>query len=275
MLHRITEVFEEVTDAYESFQFFKFFQTVQNFCVVDLSNFYLDIAKDRLYISSANSLRRRSCQTVLQIALENLTKAIAPVLSHLAEDIWQFLPYKTPYESVFQAGWLTLNSQWNQPKLAKKWKELLKLRSTINKLIESERGRSDQILGSSLEASLLIYVSNLEFYQQLQELNPPNSFQGNRVDELRYLFLVSKVEVFDSKSDFLNAAPDPERRQQLEDAFDYSESPADKIFSLDRADKNNGWHKCDRCWNYSLSVGTFPEDPTICDRCESALKGEF
>jgi isoleucyl-tRNA synthetase len=77
MLHRITEVFTEVTEAYESFQFFKFFQTVQNFCVVDLSNFYLDIAKDRLYISDANAPRRRSCQTILQIALENLAKAIA------------------------------------------------------------------------------------------------------------------------------------------------------------------------------------------------------
>jgi isoleucyl-tRNA synthetase len=65
MLHRITEVFAEVKDAFDSYQFFRFFQTVQNFCVVDLSNFYLDIAKDRLYISAADSPRRRSCQTVV------------------------------------------------------------------------------------------------------------------------------------------------------------------------------------------------------------------
>ncbi|MGB3670456.1 MAG: isoleucine--tRNA ligase, partial [Phormidesmis sp.] len=77
MLHRMTEVFADVQAAFESYQFFQFFQTVQNFCVVDLSNFYLDIAKDRLYISSANSARRRSCQTVLAVAIESLAKAIA------------------------------------------------------------------------------------------------------------------------------------------------------------------------------------------------------
>jgi isoleucyl-tRNA synthetase len=275
MLHRITEVFEEVTEAYENFQFFKFFQTVQNFCVVDLSNFYLDIAKDRLYISNANSPRRRSCQTVLQIALENLTKAIAPVLSHLAEDIWQFLPYKTPYKSVFQAGWVTLDSQWTKPELAQKWGQLLKLRSDINKEIEA--CRSEKIVGSSLEASLILYISNSELYQQLQQLNPSNSLQGNGIDELRYIFLVSKVTVLDSKNDFLNAIVDPETRQQFEARFnmaDYFGSPDNKLFYLDRADKN-GDSKCDRCWNYSDTVGTFKDDPTICDRCDAALKGEF
>lgn len=95
MLHRMTEVFTEVTEAFESFQFFRFFQVVQNFCVVDVSNFYLDIAKDRLYISAPDSFRRRSCQTVLSVALENLARAIAPVLCHMAEDIWQYLPYST------------------------------------------------------------------------------------------------------------------------------------------------------------------------------------
>jgi len=104
MLHRMGEVFAEATDAFETYQFFRFFQTIQNFCVVDLSNFYLDIAKDRLYISAPDAARRRSCQTVLAIALENLARAIAPVLSHLAEDIWQYLPYKTPYK----ANWMLL-----------------------------------------------------------------------------------------------------------------------------------------------------------------------
>jgi isoleucyl-tRNA synthetase len=69
MLHRITEVFTEVTESFESYQFFRFFQVIQNFCVVDLSNFYLDVAKDRLYISGADGFRRRSCQTVLAVAL--------------------------------------------------------------------------------------------------------------------------------------------------------------------------------------------------------------
>ena len=255
MLHRITEVFEEVTDAYESFQFFKFFQTVQNFCVVDLSNFYFDIAKDRLYISDANSPRRRSCQTVLQIALENLTKAIAPVLCHLAEDIWQFLPYETPYKSVFESGWVTLKPEWNQPELVKKWSKLRDLRTEVNKVME--QARNTKMIGSSLDAKVLLFVTDSAWKSQLKALNKAESLAGNRVDELRYLFLSSQVDLLDS----------PETIQSVE----FKSESETLTVGIIKADG----HKCDRCWNYSLSVGTFPEDPTICDRCESALKGEF
>jgi isoleucyl-tRNA synthetase len=255
MLHRIYEVFEEVTEAYESFQFFKFFQTVQNFCVVDLSNFYLDIAKDRLYISDVNSPRRRSCQTVLQIALENLTKAIAPVLSHLAEDIWQFLPYKTPYKSVFEAGWLILDSQWNQPGFVEKWSKLRDLRTEVNKVME--QARHTKMIGSSLEAKVLLFVTDSAWKSQLKDLNKAESLAGNRVDELRYLFLSSQVDLLDS----------PETIQSVE----FKSESETLTVGIIKADG----HKCDRCWNYSLSVGTFTEDPTICDRCKAALKGEF
>ncbi|MFM7364763.1 MAG: isoleucine--tRNA ligase, partial [Cuspidothrix sp.] len=158
MLHRIREVFNEVTEAFDSFQFFRFFQTVQNFCVVDLSNFYLDIGKDRLYISAADSFRRRSCQTVLQIALENLAKAIAPVLCHTAEDIWQFIPYKTTHKSVFQAGWVQVNDEWDNPELAEFWKTLRRIRSDVNKVLE--QARIEKLIGSSLEAIALIYFSD-------------------------------------------------------------------------------------------------------------------
>ncbi len=274
MLHRIYEVFEEVTEAYESFQFFKFFQAVQNFCVVDLSNFYLDIAKDRLYISDANSPRRRSCQTVLQIALENLTKAIAPVLCHLAEDIWQFLPYKTPYQSVFQAGWVSLDPQWEKPELAKKWKKLRKVRDSVNWNLEGFR--SQKVLGSSLESSLSLYIPSEEIREYLKNFNSSNSLQGNRVDELRYLFLVSEVKIIESKDKYLNLLPNDEMREAAETQMKMAEflSNPDTISTYVYVDKAKS-HKCDRCWNYSLSVGTFAEDPTICDRCDAALKGEF
>jgi isoleucyl-tRNA synthetase len=297
MLHRITEVFEEVTDAYESFQFFKFFQTVQNFCVVDLSNFYLDIAKDRLYISSANSLRRRSCQTVLQIALENLTKAIAPVLCHLAEDIWQFLPYKTPYKSVFQAGWVSLDPQWKfkpeielveeegvrqekpiEAKFVQQWKALRELRDGINKLLE--QARSDKMIGSSLEAKILIYDDrqgddvddDVDDYVDdyvdgyfFVELERFNHIQPNEL-KLPCLFLASQVEITKSLENY-DSAP---YKGIVPINWPRLINMPLKVAIL----KADG-HKCDRCWNYSLSVGTFPEDPTICDRCEAALKGEF
>ncbi|MGA9378827.1 MAG: isoleucine--tRNA ligase [Phormidium sp.] len=170
MLHRMTEVFGEVEAAFESFQFFRFFQTVQNFCVVDLSNFYLDVAKDRLYISATDAFRRRSCQTVLAIALENLAKAIAPVLCHTAEDIWQFIPYATPYQSVFEAGWVKIDESWKNPQLATKWQQLRQLRQEVNKVME--QARSEKTIGSSLEAKVLLYVADAKLREQLAELNP-------------------------------------------------------------------------------------------------------
>ncbi|MDB9510594.1 isoleucine--tRNA ligase [Kamptonema animale CS-326] len=170
MLHRMTEVFAEVKDAFDSFQFFRFFQTVQNFCVVDLSNFYLDIAKDRLYISAEDSLRRRSCQTVLAIAVESLARAIAPVLCHLAEDIWQYIPYPTAYKSVFEAGWVQIDNRWHNPELGKSWEYLRQVRGEVNKVLEL--ARSEKAIGAPLEAKVLLYVPDAEKREKLQALNP-------------------------------------------------------------------------------------------------------
>ncbi|MBD1922287.1 isoleucine--tRNA ligase [Microcoleus sp. FACHB-831] len=186
MLHRITEVFTEVTEAFESYQFFRFFQTVQNFCVVDLSNFYLDIAKDRLYISAADSYRRRSCQTVLAIALENLARAIAPVLCHMAEDIWQYVPYPTPYKSVFESGWVKLEDKWKNPELATTWEKIREVRTEVNKVLE--KARTEKAIGASLEAKVLLYVASSELRSSLQSLNPtpaPAVEQASSVSSLQ------------------------------------------------------------------------------------------
>lgn len=257
MLHRMTEVFADITDAFETFQFFRFFQTVQNFCVVDLSNFYLDAAKDRLYISAADSQRRRSCQTVLAAAIEALAKAIAPVLSHMAEDIWQNLPYPTEHKSVFQSGWVKLDPQWSQPELVDRWNQLRTIRQEVNKVLEQARTAKD--IGSSLEAKVLLYVADEDLRKALTSLNPDNAVDAgnNHVDELRYLFLVSQVEVLDSA-------------EPLAGLKCRSESDALGIGVVD-ADGQ----KCDRCWNYSTHVGESAEDPTICDRCVEALAGTF
>ncbi|OLT60752.1 isoleucine--tRNA ligase [Moorena bouillonii] len=255
MLHRITEVFEDVTDAFESYQFFRFFQSVQNFCVVDLSNFYLDIAKDRLYISAPNSPRRRSCQTVLQIALENLAKAIAPVLCHMAEDIWQYLPYQTSHESVFESGWVKLDEQWKNPELALSWSTLRTIRTEVNKVLE--QARAEKMIGSSLDAKVLLYVKDQQLKQRLEAMNPSDSLSGNQVDELRYLLLASQVELVDSLEAIQTAAYSAE-----------SETIALGVVNAEGL-------KCDRCWNYGSKVGTIAEHPTICERCNAALAGNF
>ena len=252
MLHRMTEVFAEVTEAFESYQFFRFFQAVQNFCVVDLSNFYLDTAKDRLYISNLESFRRRSCQTVLAIALENLAKAIAPVLSHLAEDIWQFLPYPTPHQSVFESGWMTLDPIWSQPELAAKWLKLRDLRTEANKVLEQARSAKD--IGSSLEAKLLVYVSDSDLRSLLETLNQTT---GNHVDELRYLLLASQVELLDSPDTLTGM-----KSASVTETLGIGVTDAIGV-------------KCDRCWNYSLNVGSFELHPLLCDRCVDAIEGTF
>jgi isoleucyl-tRNA synthetase len=260
MLHRINEVFAEVTDAYQKYEFFRVFQTVQNFCVVDLSNFYLDIAKDRLYISVSNAPRRRSCQTVLRIALENLARAIAPILSHMAEDIWQFLPYPASYKSVFEAGWMRLDAEWNQPDLDRKWSQVRQVRQDVNKVME--QARIEKLIGASLDSKVLLYIPDASLRQQLASMNPTQSDIQAGVDELRYLFLTSQVELVDSTTPL--------------EALSFHLQGDIATVGVTSADG----HKCDRCWNYSTYVGQLQKHPLLCDRCETVIEemiasGEF
>ncbi|WP_448380774.1 isoleucine--tRNA ligase [Gloeomargarita sp.] len=241
LLHRLWEVTQAITQAFQEFQFYHFFQTIQNFCAVDLSNFYLDIAKDRLYISTAGGYRRRSCQTVLALVLETLAKLLAPVLSHLAEDIWQFIPYEVGAKSVFLTRWPELPGDWWQPELAQTWQQWRELRADVNKVLEA--ARAAKTIGSSLEAQVNIYVSDPHLLAKLQALNTPT----NGVDELRYLLLVSQVQVSQGAGSH----------------------PWEIQMELARG------QKCQRCWNYSEQVGQNPDHPDICERCIAALAGHF
>ncbi|MGK7884598.1 MAG: class I tRNA ligase family protein, partial [Crocosphaera sp.] len=189
------------------------------------------------------------------VAIENLAKAIAPVLCHMAEDIWQFLPYETPYKSVFEAGWVKMSKQWENPELGASWTKIRAMRNEVNNALEL--ARQEKAIGSSLDAKVLLYVSDQELRQQLEKFNPADSLTGNKVDELRYFVLASQVELVDSLDSIKKA--------------DYqSESELVSVGVI----KAEG-EKCDRCWNYSTKVGEFKDDPTICERCNQALVGEF
>ncbi|ADB94798.1 isoleucine--tRNA ligase [Candidatus Atelocyanobacterium thalassae] len=256
MLNRIAEVSKEVTKAFETFHFSNFYQAIQNFCIVDLSNFYLDIAKDRLYISSPNSFRRRSCQTVLFLAIKNLSTMIAPVLSHMAEDIWQHSSCKLSYNSVFEGGWVDKIQELDQPELKTFWVNLRLIRNDINNVLEL--ARQNKVIGSSLDAKIILHIKDVKFKQQLMKFDSQDTFlQGNCVDELRYFFLVSRVELI-------------EDLDQIKSLKYQSES---ELFYIGVV-KAEG-EKCDRCWNYSTTVGDFIDDPTICDRCHSAISKKF
>ena len=247
MLGRLAQVLAEVRECYEAHQFSRVYSLLQQFAVSDLSNFYLDIAKDRLYISGPDDARRRSCQTVLAACVEGLAAALAPILPHLAEDIWQYLPYEKSHASVFEAGWPKRAEPLEQPAL---WEAVRKLRDEVNQAFEV--ARNDKIIGATLEAKLLLHVDGDEqLAAALAEWAAPN---GNGVDELRWLFLASHVELCDS-AEAVEAAAANTRRV---DGLTIGVAAASGV-------------KCERCWNYSDDIGVVDRFPTVCERCADAL----
>jgi isoleucyl-tRNA synthetase len=250
LLHCIYIASQEITQAYDLFQFSRVCQTIQNFCTVELSNFYLDVAKDRLYISAANAFRRRSCQTILMYAVEMLAKAIAPILSHTAEDIWSHIPYEVQYKSVFQAGWLDTPETWHQPELATKWERLRSVRDEVNKVLEI--ARTDKAIGAPLEAKALLALEQGILKADLASLE----------EDLRYLFIVSQVEL-----------------SELPQDLKYVQEIIIKSGLLDTkiaiAVTNADGEKCPRCWNYSTKIGESEVHPLLCDRCVDALAGNY
>ena len=247
MLQRTAEVMDEVTAAFENYEFFRFFQLLQNFCVTDLSNFYLDIAKDRLYVSAPADRRRRSCQTVMALIIERLAGLISPVLCHMAEDIWQNLPYPVEEGSVFQRGWPTVPDAWRDDTLSAPVQELRELRAAVNKVLEDCRSRQE--LGASLEAAVRIEARRPELQSALNWLQQHGDAE---VDGLRDWLLVSQLQ--------LGGEPWAELLGNQEDAV--------AVIEVTRARGT----KCDRCWHYEGDVGEHPEHPTVCGRCVGVLE---
>jgi len=248
MLHLSKSLFSEIDAAYSTYRFSDVYQMLQRFVVVDISSFYADVAKDRLYISSLTDPRRRSCQTVMHYLIENLSRAVAPIMPHLAEDIWQYVPYKPSHASVFESGWLDLNSKYDAPHMQEAWDTLRAVRSHVNSVLE--KARAAKLIGSSLEAKLLLHVEGDDDVKALLR-----SFisSTNVVDELRYVFLTSEVELVDSLSAL--------------EGIEFKATDAGVTAAVLRADGS----KCDRCWNYSLKVGSSPHHPLLCERCLTAI----
>ncbi len=246
MLNRTAEVIDQVSIAYENYEFYKFFQLLQSFCVVDLSNFYLDIAKDRLYISAPSDNRRRSCQYVLSVIVENLAVIISPVLCHMAEDIWQNIPYELKEKSVFQRRWPEAPSSWKDESLNGIVHQLRELRASVNRALEDCRIR--QKLGSSLEASVRIEPSNQSLRDALRYLE----INGDpEVDRLFDWLIVSKVQI--------GGEPWAELLFSEQDDIGIIE-----------VSKSRGV-KCERCWHYEVDIGQHPIHKSLCGRCISSL----
>jgi isoleucyl-tRNA synthetase len=164
---------------------------------------------------------------------------------------------------VFESGWVKLEEEWKKPELAESWVTLRQARDEVNKVLEKARAKKS--IGASLDAKVLLYTPEInnesKLKQQLIKLNPQDSLSDNRVDELRYLFLASQVEVVDSL-------------EAIEQA-DYRNDDSNLYHQLAVSVVKADGEKCDRCWNYSVHIGESAEHPLLCDRCVPALKEEF
>ncbi|MCP9835793.1 MULTISPECIES: isoleucine--tRNA ligase [unclassified Cyanobium] len=249
MLQRTASLIEEVSADFERFEFYRFFQALQNFCVVDLSNVYLDIAKDRLYVSAAGDARRRSCQTVLHLVVERLAGLIAPVLCHMAEDIWQNLPYPVAEASVFERGWPTVPAAWAAPELVAPMQRILELRAQVNRVLEGCRGRGE--LGASLEAQVQLELASAA--GPLKEaLDLVAASPHPEVDNLADWLLVSALH--------LGGPP--------------LEAPLAEIGEEGvtvRIARASG-SKCERCWHHEDDIGQHLSHPSLCGRCVGVLE---
>ena len=250
MLQRTAALIDSVSGDFERYEFYRFFQALQNFCVVDLSNVYLDIAKDRLYVSGATEFRRRSCQTVLHLVVERLAGLIAPVLCHMAEDIWQNLPYPVAERSVFERGWPTAAAAWRRPELASPMDAILELRALVNRQLEACRSAGS--LGASLEAQVQLALADGADARALQvALTWLDGSAHPSVDNLADWLLVSALQIG-------GAAPEAVL------------SEAHQAGITVRVAKADG-QKCERCWHYETDIGQHSAHPTLCGRCVAVL----
>jgi len=258
ILGRFSAVAAEVEAGYTNFQFFRASQAILKFASNDLSSFYLDIAKDRLYISAAEDARRRSCQTVFRVIVEGLAKMMAPILPHMAEDIWLNLPYASPSASVFQGGWVEGSFE---PYRDEDWSRVMQLRGDVNKCIEL--ARTSKLVGSSLDCQVRIHTEDRSVLNLLGEFSgdsdlrwPPE--KSNAIDDLRYLLIASQVVVASSSSEAVEGC---EGNVLTSDA---TESGC--TIGVTRADGA----KCERCWMYCGSVGSSVHE-RVCPRCSHAV----
>jgi isoleucyl-tRNA synthetase len=264
MLGTMSQVLNEIDDAYSSYQFGRVSNELLRFATADLSNFYLDVAKDRLYISAVNDPRRRSCQTVIHALLEGFAKAIAPILPHMAEDIWQNLPYKSNGDntSVFETGYS--KELMSYPAFdTEMWNLVRDIRSDVNQVLEV--ARQDKLVGASLDAAAYIYTSDDKIRKILNQLDGDESLitpsiKTNGVDELRTALMMSQVKIVDSE-------------EQITSSCDAAYIAKGELSGCFIGVKKAEGTKCGRCWFYDREVGThdrYGED--VCQRCDDAIQ---
>ncbi|PKL52033.1 MAG: isoleucine--tRNA ligase [Nitrospira bacterium HGW-Nitrospira-1] len=244
-MSRLQGLIRRVTNSYENYDFHEVFHAIHNFCVVDMSSIYLDVLKDRLYTAKADSAERRASQWVLFETLSVLTRLMAPVLSFTSEEVWGYVTAKSKElgaksdDSVFFASFPTVQERFFDSELEERWKKLLSLRDEVNKALELKR--AEKFIGNSLEARLRIFLP--EEYRPLAQ---------SYLAFLPAFFLVSALQL---------------TRENLDGAYE-----GNNIQGLQVLVERASGSKCQRCWNWSGSVGSFEEAPDLCARCHNVLQ---
>lgn len=233
-LHKLNHLIESVTEAFDNYEFYKYFQQLQNFAAVDLSSFYLDIVKDRLYTAGKKSLSRRACQTVLYEILQTLVRMLVPVMPHQAEDIWMSVPdcQKDGLESILLSSWPKAQREWNNVELEEDFTKILKAREVVTRAIEPLR--AEKQVGSSLEVA--VYV----------KADDDTVLKANE-SELCNIFITSQAYVCSEK-------PENVLNEYTEEGYTVWVTKAEG-------------EKCERCWKYRKL-----NSDGICSECEEAIK---
>lgn len=240
-LHRLNLLTKKVLKSYETFEFHQIYHSVHNFCSIDMSAFYLDILKDRLYTSGKMSKRRRSAQTVLFKILSSIVRLTAPVLGFTSEEIWSYMPdYEGKEASVHLASFPQVKEEWNDEGLAKKWERLIDIRSDVSKALEL--ARREKVIGHSLDARVAIDADE-------ETLNFIKGFEP----ELARIFIVSAVAIGpdEGKPTYVS--------EEIEDLKIYISSASGE--------------KCERCWNYDDQTGSNEKGLNVCPRCYEVVEG--
>ncbi|MFC1817204.1 isoleucine--tRNA ligase, partial [Thermodesulfobacteriota bacterium] len=239
-LHKLQELISKTLNAYDTFEFHIIYHALYNYCTLDLSAFYLDILKDRLYTSAPGSTGRRSAQTVIHCIIDAIVRLMAPVLPFTAEEVWKYMPGgKSKKTSVHLTSLPAVNQEWKNADLAYTWERILKLRGEVSKSLEE--ARAAKRIGHSLDAAVTI-CANEELFELLQPY----------ADELRSIFIVSDASLIKEK--------------EFDGTYRSANFEGLTVLVAPAVGK-----KCERCWIHDPAVGTNSEMPTVCNRCQDVL----
>jgi isoleucyl-tRNA synthetase len=244
MLDRTAELARKCREWYANYEFHRVYHAIHDYCVVDLSSFYFDVLKDRLYTKAAKSNSRRSAQTAVWKITSALIRLAAPILVFTSEEIWKYLQKAAGEpESVHMALFPDADALAGgiDKAAAEKWERLAQVRAAV--LIALEQARAAKTIGGGLEAKVYLHARpDAPGLQKLLE---------EKLSVLPALFIVSQVKV--EPSPMPGSVP--------------AESFPELSIKTERADGK----KCERCWNFSTHVGENARYPTICERCSEAL----